>query len=93
MPPSPTNNEFMGVTEYIAESFYDLLVGETELPSTSNSNRGSHHPSRECFMVGTSDGHVKSIHEKEATPMNDLNDEVEGEAGAPPCLRVEQLKA
>ena len=44
-------------------------------------------------MVGTPDGHVKSIHEEEATPMNDLNNEVEGEAGAPPCLRVEQLKA
>jgi len=25
--------------------------------------------------------------------MNDLNNEVEGEIGAPPCLRVEQLKA
>jgi len=44
-------------------------------------------------MVGTSEGHVESIHEEEATPMNDLNDEVEGEAGAPPCLWVEQLKA
>ena len=62
-------------------------------PSSSNSSRGSHHPSRECFMMGTLEGHVKSIYEEEATPMNGLNDEVEGETGAPPCLRVEQLKA
>ena len=44
-------------------------------------------------MVGTPEGHVKSIHEEEATPMNDLDDEVEGETKALPCLRVEQLKA
>ena len=44
-------------------------------------------------MTGTPKGHVESIHEEEATPMNDLDDEVEGEIGAPPCLWVEQLKA
>ena len=44
-------------------------------------------------MVGTLEGHIESIHEEEATPMNDLDDEVEGDAGAPPHLRVEQLKA
>ena len=93
MPSSPTNDEFMGMTEYIAESFHDLLAREMELPSTSNSSRGSHHPSRECFMAGTLEGHVESVHEEEATPTNDLDDEVEGETGAPPHLRVEQLKA
>ena len=44
-------------------------------------------------MTGTPEGHVENIHEEEATPTNDLNDEVEGNAGAPPRLRVEQLKA
>ena len=44
-------------------------------------------------MAGTPKGYIKSIHEGEATPMNDLNDEVEGDAGAPPRLWVEQLKA
>ena len=44
-------------------------------------------------MVGTPKGHVESIHEEEATPTNDLDDEAEGDAGAPPRLRVEQLKA
>ena len=82
-----------GVTEYITKSFHDLLTEESESPSGSDSSRGSHHPSRECFMVGTSKGHVESICEEEATPMNDLDDEVEGDAGAPPCLRLERLKA
>ena len=44
-------------------------------------------------MVGTPEGYIKSIHEGEATPTNDLDDEVEGDVGAPPRLRVEQLKA
>ena len=79
--------------EYAVKSFHDVLVGEMELPYTSDSSRGSHHPSHECFMVGTPEGHVETIHEVEATPMNDLDDEAEGDAGAPPRLWVEQLKA
>ena len=43
-------------------------------------------------MAGTPKGYIESIHEGEATPMNGFNDEVEGDAGAPPRLRVEQLK-
>ena len=81
-PPSPTNNEFIGMTEYVVESFHDLLIGESESPSDSDSSRGSYHPSHECFVAGTLEGHVKSIHEGEATPMNNLNDEVERGVGA-----------
>ena len=44
-------------------------------------------------MMGTPERHVESIHEEEATPMNDLNDEVKGETGALPRQWVEQLKA
>ena len=44
-------------------------------------------------MAGTPEGHVESIHEEEATPMNNLDDEVEGDVGTPPHLWVEQLKA
>ena len=44
-PPSPTNDEFVGMTEYVAESFHDLLAGESESLSNSDSSRGSHHPS------------------------------------------------
>ena len=75
-PLSPANDEFVGMTEYVTESFHDLLVGESESPSDSDSSRGSHHPSRECFMAGTPEGHVESIHKEKATPTNDLGDEV-----------------
>ena len=92
-PPSLANDEFVGMTEYVAESFHDLLAEETESHSTSDSSRGSHHPSHEYFMVGTPEGHVESIHEEDATPMIDLDDEVKGDVGAPPRLWVEQLKA
>ena len=92
-PPSPMNNEFMGMIEYVMESFHNLLAGESESPSSSDSSRGSHHPSHEHFMAGTPEGHVESIHVGEATSTNDFNDEVERDAGAPPRLRVEQLKA
>ena len=87
------NDEFMGMTEYITESLHDLLVGESESPLDSDSSRGSHHPLQECFMVGTPEGYVESIHKGGATPPNDLNDEVEEDAGALPRIRVEQLRA
>ena len=89
----PVNNKFVGVIEHVTESLHNLLIEEPGSSSSFDSSRGSHHPSRECFMVGTPKGHVESIHDEEATPMNDLNNVVKGEAGAPPCLRVEQLKA
>ena len=85
-PPSHTNDEFVGMTKYVAKTFNDLLTGESEPLSSSDSSRGSHHPSRECFMVGTSKGYIKSIHEGGATPTDDLDDEVEGDVGAPPRL-------
>ena len=87
------DDEFMGMTEYVIESFHDLLVGESESPSSSDSSSKSHHPSHEYFMAGTPEGHIESIHEEEATPTNNLDGEVERDAGAPPHLWVEQLKA
>ena len=44
-------------------------------------------------MVGTPEGYIESIHEGGATPIDDLDDEVKGDAGAPPRLWVEQLRA
>ena len=41
-PPSPTNNKFVGMIKYVVKSFHDLLTGELESPSSSNSSRGSH---------------------------------------------------
>ena len=92
-PPSPVNDEFVGMTKYVVESFHDLLTGESESPSDYDSSRGSHHPSRECFMVGTLEGYIESIHDGGATLTDNLDDEVEGDAGAPPRLWVEQLRA
>ena len=83
------NDEFVGMTEYVTESFHDLLEGESESPSDFDSTRGSHHPSREYFMAGMPEGYIESIREGGNTSTDDLDDEVEGDAGAPPRLRVE----
>ena len=70
------------------ESFHDHLIEEPESPSSFDSNRGSHHPSWECFMMGTPEGHVESIREEEATPANNLDNEAEGKivVAEPPKL-------
>jgi len=44
-------------------------------------------------MVDTPEGRVKSIHEGGVTPPNDFDDEVKENAGALPCMQVEQLRA
>ena len=43
-------------------------------------------------MVGTPEGHVESVFVEEATSVNNLGDEADGETAAPPRMRVEQLK-
>jgi hypothetical protein len=47
----PPDTEFMGMMDYISESFHDLLAGESEAIFDSNYSGGRHHPSRECFMA------------------------------------------
>ena len=47
MIPSHANDEFVGVIEHVVESFHDLIIEELELPSSSDSSRGGHRPSRE----------------------------------------------
>jgi hypothetical protein len=47
----PTDSEFLGMTDYISESFQDLFAGESEAISYSNSSGGRHYHSRECFMA------------------------------------------
>ena len=83
----------MGMAYYVAESFHHLLVGDSESISDSDSSRGSHHLSRECFMTGAPEGRVESVHEGGVTPPNDFNDEVKEDAGALPHMQVEQLRA
>ena len=43
-------------------------------------------------MAGIPEGYIESIHKGGATPIDDLEDEVEGDAGGPPSLRVELLR-
>jgi hypothetical protein len=52
---SPTDDKLMGMEDYVLESFHDLLAGDSEMisDSDSDSSRGSHHPSRESFMADT----------------------------------------
>ena len=76
--PSPTNNEFVGMIESITESLHGLLAEGSGSDSGSNSGRGSHHPSQECFMAKTSEGHVESTSEEEVTPTGNLGDVTEG---------------
>ena len=85
----PTNNEFVGVIEHIMEPLHNLLTEEPGSSSSSDSSRGSHHLSRECFMTGTPEGHVESISTEEATPAGNLGDETKGEIATPPHMGVE----
>ena len=48
---SPTDIEFVGAIEQDTETLYGLLNEEPGSFSSSDSSRGSHHPSRECFMT------------------------------------------
>jgi hypothetical protein len=98
--PYLTDDEFVGMADYIMESIHDLLVGDSESISDSDSSGGSHHPSHECFMAevkrkNTLDGHIKSVHGGNVTPPAHLDDEDEGEEGARvlPHPRMDQLRA
>ena len=90
---TPTNSEFVGVIEHDAESLDKLLIEEPESSSSSGSSMGSHHPSRECFMADTSEGHVESVSEGDATPMANPDVRDGGKAAAPSHVRTEQLRA
>jgi hypothetical protein len=87
---TPIGGEFVGITDYISESFHDLLAGESEAISNSNSSRGSHHPSRECFLPGVPEGRVEDAHNGE-TPSSGPNNGARERNQAPPPARLEQL--
>jgi hypothetical protein len=88
---TPTDGEFVGMTDYISKSFHDLHAGESEVISDSGSSEGSHHPSRECFMVGVPEGRVKDAHSME-TPPSSPNNGARERNQAPPPARLEQLQ-
>jgi hypothetical protein len=93
------NNEFVGMVEYITESFYDLLVGDSEGIVDSNSSRGSHHPSCECFMAEcahraeTLKGHIANVHERDVTLPSDPDNGVRVDGRVLPNPWLEQLRA
>ena len=91
--PSPANNEFVGMIESVTESLHGLLLEGLGSDSGSDSGRGSHHPSRECFMAETSEGHVESVSIEETTPAGNLDDATKRGTTAPPHVGVEQLRA
>jgi len=90
---TPANSEFMGVIEHDAESLHKLLIEEPESSSSSGSSMESHHPSRECFMADTSEGHVESVSEGDATATANPDMRNGGKAVAPSHVRTEQLRA
>ena len=85
----PADSEFMGVIEHDMESLHKLLTEEPGSSSSSDSSRGSHHPSWECFMAKTPKGRVESIFGEEATPAGNPDGRTEGEAAAPSYVRME----
>ena len=90
---SPTDIEFVGAIEQDMETLYELLNEEPGSFSSSDSSRGSHHPSRECFMTQTPEGHVESVSGEEVTPTNNPDGRSRDETAAPSRLRMEQLRA
>jgi len=90
---TPANSEFVGVIEHGAESLHKLLIEELESSSSSGSSMESHHPSRECFMADTSEGHVESVSEGDATATANPDMRNGGKAVAPSHVRMEQLRA
>jgi hypothetical protein len=64
----PANDVFVGMADYFVESIHDHLASDSESISGSAPSEGSHHPSRECFMAETSEGHVSSASDSGETP-------------------------
>jgi len=90
---SPTDIEFVGAIEHDTKTLYGLLNEEPGSFSSSDSSRGSHNPSRECFMAQTPEGHVESASGEEVTPTNNPDGGSREETAAPSRLRMEQLRA
>jgi hypothetical protein len=78
----PVDSEFVGAIEHDIESLHKLLTEELGSSSSSDSSRGSHHPSQECFMAKTPEGRVESVSGEEATPIGYPDSKAAGEAAA-----------
>ena len=91
--PFPANNEFIGMIESATESLHGLLAKGPGSDSDSDSGRGSHHPSRECFMAETSEGNIESVSMEETTLGGNHGGVTERGTTAPPHVGVDQLRA
>jgi hypothetical protein len=65
---TPASGEFVGMAEFFVETIYDHPASDSESISGSACSKGSHHPSRVCFMAETSGGHVASASDSGETP-------------------------
>lgn len=54
--PTPADIEFIGMADHVVDSIYNILSSGSETLFDSDSSAGSHHLSRECFMVEVSEG-------------------------------------
>jgi len=86
----PGGTEIVGMAEFTSASDVDLLETDSSLGSNSDSSCGNHHPSRECFMAGTPEGHVGDLedspsHSRDCTPPpNSTLVRVSGRPAQPP---------
>ena len=55
------------MADWVTESIHDLLEADFDTLLDSYSSRGSHHPSRECFMADVEDGHVSDYYDDDDT--------------------------
>jgi len=85
----PTDSEYVRVVEHDPETLYGLLAEEPESSSSSDSSKGSHHPSRECFMTQTPEGHVQSVSGEETTPTGNPDARIKAATAAPSHVRME----
>jgi hypothetical protein len=95
--PPPVDSKFVGMTDYVEESFYDLLARDSAEVSNSGSRRGCHHPSHECFMADSSHheetpkGRIESVNGGEVTPLLDPDDEASADERVLPNPWLEQI--
>jgi hypothetical protein len=98
MRPPLVNDEFVGMADYVMESFYDLLMGILR-GSPTPTLVGEPSSLTRVFMVGgahrvkTPEGHVTNVLEEEVNPPSDPDDGVRADGRVPPNPRLEQLRA
>ena len=93
---APSSDELVGMLDYDHESLHDILNVQVD---DSSSDSGSHHPSQECFMADTPEGHVQPGSGEDnpsATPntgtVADVNPRLLRQNPTPEQIRARQLE-